>query len=133
MDAWKQWQQMAQGSSAAAQILAAQGEFRSSASRAYYAAYQSATALLLYAGQRVPEGREGWSHEATPDLLKSLPQKILSSEIQQGLTARVKTLYELRLSADYRTTAEFTLGEIQAAVRSAVFVIKIINSILPGE
>ena len=118
---------------AAAQILATQGEFRSSASRAYYAAYQSATALLLYAGQLVPEGREGWSHEATPDLLKSLPQKILSSEVQQGLTGRIKALYELRLSADYRTKTELTLSEIQAAIRGAVFVIKIVNSILPGE
>jgi hypothetical protein len=49
------------------------GHFRSSASRGYYAGYQAATSLLLYAKQVPPEGREAWSHEATPELIRKLP------------------------------------------------------------
>ena len=58
MDAWERWWNMAQGSLAVAQILETRGEVRSSASRAYYAAYQSVTAMLLYHGMTPPEDRE---------------------------------------------------------------------------
>ena len=78
MEAWENWWRMAQGSLTAAQVLEQQGEYRSGASRAYYAAYQAVTALLLYAKQTPPEGREAWSHEVTPDLVKNLPKAILT-------------------------------------------------------
>ena len=132
MDAWKQWLLMARGSLIAAQSLAIQGEVRSSVSRAYYAAYQAATALLLYARQLPPEGREAWSHEVTPNLLESLPLKTLRSQTQRDLTERLQALYELRLSADYRGDAQLS-GSVTAAVRSAAFALKIVNDILPGE
>lgn len=132
MDAWKQWVLMARGSLIAAQSLAIQGEVRSSVSRAYYAAYQAVTALLLYARLPPPEGREGWSHEATPDLLKNIPLKILNSQIQQSLTERLEVLYNLRLSADYHGSAELD-NDVTAAVRSATFIVKIVTDILPGK
>ena len=128
---------MAQGSLSAAQLLSKQAkqtqhEARSSASRAYYAAYQAVTALLLYARQIPPPEREAWSHDLTPELLRNLPLNVLGSEVQRALTARLKVLYELRLSADYAGAAEVEMLRVPAAVRSAAFILKIVESILPG-
>ena len=123
---------MAQGSLVAAQVLETQAENRSSASRSYFAAYQAATTLLLYAKQKTPKGREAWSHEATPDLLKNLPEKMLAVTMQQNLSARLKDLYDLRLVADYQGDKDIDDDELRAAVRSASFVLKIINGLLPG-
>ncbi len=132
MDAWKQWLGMARGSLIAAQSLAVQSEIRSSISRAYYAAYQAVTTLLLYARLPPPEGREGWSHEATPDLLKNIPLKILNTQRQQSLIERLEILYDLRLSADYHGNAELD-NDVTTAVRSATFIVRIVADILPGE
>ena len=133
MDAWKRWLAMAQEALVSAQILEAQSKNRSSASRAYYAAYQAATALLLYAGQVVPPGREAWSHEATPDLLSNLPLRMLDSRSQRGMTERLKALYEMRISADYQGEAVINARVLRAAIRQAAFIVKIVNSILLGE
>lgn len=65
MDAWEIWLRMAQGSLAAARLLAAQGEARSSASRAYYAAYQAVTAILLYHNMTPPVKRAAMMQRPT--------------------------------------------------------------------
>lgn len=133
MEAWQKWWQMAHGSLIAAQILETEDEARSSVSRAYYTAYQAATALLLYAKQKPPMEREAWSHETTPELLKNLPGKMLVAAMQQNLSARLKDLYNLRLIADYQGEKDIDTDELRAAVRSASFVLKIVDNILPGE
>ena len=118
---------MARASLIAAQSLAIQSEEHSRVSRAYDAAYQAVTALLRYARQQPPEGREARSHEATPHVLESLPLKILGSQTQRDLTERLQALYELSLSADHRGNAQLG-GSITAATRSAAFIL-----ILSGE
>ena len=131
MEAWERWWIMAQGSLAAAILLNTQGEMRSSASRAYYAAYQAATALLLYSRQVPPGDREAWSHEATPTLLQTLPDRIASRALQKDLGERLRTLYGLRLIADYQGEAEIDAKQAQFAVRSAAFVAKSAASLFP--
>ncbi len=133
MEAWERWWNMAQGSLKAAQELEVFGEHRSSVSRAYYAAYQAATALLLYAKQIPPAGREAWSHEATPEALNNLPPKIVPLTIQEDLENRLSQLYEMRLAADYRSKENITPLGLRAAVRSAAFFVKTISTIVPGE
>ena len=69
MDAWELWIAMAREASETAQLADAAGRLRSAASRYYYAAYQTVTALLLYQGLIPPSGVEAWSHFITPTLL----------------------------------------------------------------
>lgn len=133
MEAWERWWNMAQGSLKAAQELEVFGEQRSSVSRAYYAAYQSATALLLYAKQVPPAGREAWSHEVTPEALNNLPPKIVPLAIQEDLESRLSLLYEMRLVADYRSGEGITSLDLRTAVRSAAFFVKTVSTIVPGE
>ena len=133
MEAWERWWNMAQESLVAAQSLERLGLVRPCASRAYYAAYQAATALLLYARQVPPQDREAWSHEATPGLLRNLPNKMLNPPMQQGLEARLKRLYDLRLVADYQGQVNITFIELRAAVRDAAFVSRTISNIVAGE
>ncbi len=132
MEAWEKWWRMAQGSLTAAQFLETQKLPRSSASRAYYAAYQAATALLLYGGQMPPEGREAWSHEATPDLLGNLSGALLSPSVQKDLGKRLADLYQIRLGADYRGDENIEDSVLRAAVRSASFIVRTIRNIVPG-
>jgi uncharacterized protein (UPF0332 family) len=131
MEAWERWWRMAQGSFAAAQSLEKLSQTRSCASRAYYAAYQAATASLLYGNQIPPVEREAWSHEATPALLENVPSRILTPRLQQDLETRLADLYVLRLTADYRSEADIEAVESRSAVRSAAFILKTIGSIFP--
>lgn len=133
MEAWRKWREIARESLVAAQILETEDRPRSSVSRAYYASYQAVTALLLYAKQKPPMEREAWSHETTPELLKNLPGKMLVVTMQQNVSGRLKGLYNLRLIADYQGEKNVDTNEQRAAVRSASFVLKIVDSVLLGE
>ena len=131
MDAWENWLQMAQGSLAAAQLLAAQGETRSSASRAYYAAYQAVTAILLYHGMTPPEDREAWSHDATPDLIRRLVPTIIRQDTRRDIARRLRACYDLRLTADYIGAAEVTASELKIALKDASFIVGVAGDVLP--
>ncbi len=131
MDAWIRWLQMAQGSLAAAQALAVQGEARSAASRAYYAAYQAVTALLLYHGMTPPEDREAWSHEATPDLLWHLAPTTLKQDRRKDMAHRLADLYDLRLIADYVSIAEVEMPSLKTALKDASFIVGIVGDNSP--
>ena len=133
MDAWEQWWNMAQESFVAAQSLEQLGIVWSAASRAYYAAYQAATTLLLYARLVPPEDREAWSHEATPALLRNVSDKMLNRARQRDLEERLRSLYELRLIADYQGEEAVSRAGLRAAVRDAAFVLRIVRTIVTGE
>ena len=129
MDAWEKWWKMAQGSLAAAQLLAKDGEARSSASRAYYAVYQAATALLLYYGMTPPADREAWSHEATPDLIRRLSGTIISEDARKDIKLRLEACYELRIIADYVGQANVEEAKLKLSLKDAAFVIKLANDV----
>lgn len=131
MDAWKRWLLMARGSLAAAQVLAVQGEARSSASRAYYAAYQAVTAMLLYHGMTPPVDREAWSHEATPDLFWRLSPTTIKQDTRKDIALRLTVCYELRLIADYISIVEVREAALKAALKDASFMIGVAGDVLP--
>ena len=130
MEAWEKWLGMAQGSLEAAQVLAKQGEARSSASRAYYAAYQSVTAVLLYYGLTPPDGREAWSHEATPELIWKLVGTIISQNARKDIAQRLEASYRLRLIADYISVAEVGEAVLKTALKDASFIARLAEDVL---
>jgi len=108
-----------------------------SASRAYYAAYQAATAALLYQKLVLPglEEWEAWSHQAAPILLKTTPVSSRSSSWSRNkrniLAKRLPALYKLRLRADYKMNAEITEAALAQALKDAAFIVRSISIVLP--
>ncbi len=132
MEAWQAWLEMAHESEEAAQRAEADGHFRSSASRYYYAAYQAVTALLLYRGIIPPAGREAWSHEETPALLQDQLQTLIRSrERRNDLAARLKELYRQRLTADYQGARTVTAAQVVKAGRDTRFILRVADGKLP--
>lgn len=131
MEAWEQWWNMAQGSLAAAQLLAKQGEARSSASRAYYAAYQAVTAVLLYHKLTPPAGREAWSHDATPELIRELQGTIIRQDARKDVALRLEAAYRERLIADYMGAAEVRAATLKILLKDASFIAKLASDVLP--
>ncbi len=132
MDAWRLWQEMAWESEEAARMAENGGCLRSAASRYYYAAYQAATALLLYRGLTPPTGREAWSHEETPALLQDQLQTLIRSRDRRSdLANRLTELYWLRLSADYRGARPVVAAQIVKAGRDARFILRVADEKLP--
>lgn len=129
MEAWERWWAMAQGSLAAATLLRTQGEVRSSASRAYYAAYQAITAVLLYQGKTPPEGREAWSHEATPELFWKLSGTVLTQDARRDASSWLEASYALRVRADYVSVAEVTELALRSSIKDASFILKLANKV----
>lgn len=134
MDAWERWLAMAREASETAQMAEAAGHLRSAASRYYYAAYQAVTALLLYRGLMPPAGVEAWSHFLTPTLLSEETQMLIKSRNRRtDLAARLRDLYELRITADYRAEGGITQSRIAAARRDAGFILKAVNDLFPED
>lgn len=130
---WQKWRKMAIGSQKAAQQLENE-EYRSCASRIYYSAYQAMTAILLYSGCIPPVDREGWNHEITPDLIvdQCMPM-IKSRESRKDMASRLKTLYKMRIVADYIGNDTIDEVSVKKAMRDGNFLVKVAIDILPGD
>ncbi len=132
MDAWRLWQEMARESEEAARLAEAGGCLRPAASRYYYAAYQAATALLLYRGLTPPLGREAWNHEDTPALLQDqLRTLIRSRDKRNDLAARLVDLYRVRIIADYQGRRVVSLSRLAEAGRDARYILRVMEDVLP--
>lgn len=132
MEAWERWWLMAHGSLAASKLLIDGGQFRSSASRSYYAAYQASSAVLLYMGTTPPEDREAWSHEATPGLLRQRLGPVLTRSQCFDMARRLGLLYKLRVEADYISIDGAESKTAAAALKDASFMVKVVREILAG-
>ena len=127
---WQKWLSSAIESLDAALLLEQHGYIRSSASRGYYAAYQAATAILLYLRQVPPDGREAWSHDTTPDLLQQMPGIFWKQDKKNDASARLADLYKLRIIADYKFERNITDSNLNMALKSASYSVRIIAGVL---
>ena len=121
---------MAQGSLASARLLQGQEEVRSSASRAYYAAYQAVTAILLYHGMTPPVGREAWSHDATPELMRRLALTTIKQDTRRDVGRRLVISYDLRVIADYIGAAEVAASELKTMIKNASYIVGVAGDVL---
>lgn len=107
---------MAQDSEAAATAAKSISRFRSAVSRYYYSAYQSATALLIHTGQTPPTGREGWTHQDTPEMFRVCMRSVLKDSINRNkLAGDLKALYKLRIIADYVSREKISADDVTRA------------------
>ncbi len=131
MEAWEKWWRRAVASLEAAELLHRQGYLHSSVSRGYYAAYQAASAVLIYLKTTPPENREAWSHEETPELLRQRLRPRLERSQCNDLSNRLGTLYKLRIDADYKTTATLTDIAVTKSIKSVSYFVKTMKFVLP--
>ena len=103
--------QRAEQSLRAAQELASRGYYDFAASRAYYAAFYAATALLL------PEGLELSKHSG---VIASIHQRFVKTgklNTEHGKT--LNWLFELRGVGDYGVTEHVSRQEAEQAIQAA--------------
>jgi uncharacterized protein (UPF0332 family) len=133
MEPWQQWWNMAMESLEAASTLKANGLWRSSVSRYYYAAYQATSAVLLYRGIPPPADEEAWSHADTPNMLEAhFTPYVSSRDTRKRLKKQLGELYKWRILADYRggEKSESRMGNVR---KYASYIVKTAEDILPKE
>ncbi len=111
-----QWRAISRNSRKAAQHLLEAGCYRSSISRAYYAAYAAITSALIRQGITLAHDGNNPSHI-------SLPTLVLNNLTFLPLTARfdlnraLRRLYGMRVEADYNAAAIVTGAVVVETLR----------------
>ena len=110
------WLDLARDARKAAGVLLTEGQFRSCASRAYYASYAKVThELVAVAGLEMPPGREGPGHARLRTVIEtSMPN--MRPEKRAKLSELVGRLYSLRIDADYKPSTDFGVAEARRAI-----------------
>lgn len=114
--------QRAEQSLRAAQELASRGYYDFAASRAYYAVFYAATALLL------PEGLELSKHSG---VIASIHQRFVKTgklNTEHGKT--LNWLFELRGVGDYGVTEHVSRQETEQAIQAATGFVDAIKALL---
>lgn len=128
------WLDMARDSYAAGEETEALVRLRSAASRFYYAAYQAATALLLYRGLTPPDNREAWSHDLTPQLaLQELETIRVPRVVRFDMRRRLLDLYQMRVVADYQAQITVTASDVGEGRRDAGYILRVAENTLPRK
>ncbi|RPI63315.1 MAG: HEPN domain-containing protein [Planctomycetaceae bacterium] len=109
------WNTMASNSYKAANLLMQEQCDRSCISRAYYAAYSRATkALAMSGGATFSAGREGPTHSGLPGMVETHLASL--GEHRWRVSDYLRTLYMLRLIADYRPSDEIENTDARKAL-----------------
>jgi len=137
MPSWEQWRELAQDSLQAARALLDQGHTRVAASRAYFAAYQMVTGVLLKLEVTLPTNppRTNWSHQQTQTLYwRAIAQRRTSKHSQLlGLRLAFAELLQTRRTADYRPDLEIEQAETERLVVKAGSLIDILNELIDSQ
>ena len=109
------WKKLPADAYDAALLLLQNGRCRSMISRAYYAVFSRATALLVVHGMKPPDGREGPHHAKLATLIVDHLEYLGDHRFK--IAAWVTTLYhDLRLRADYCPSAPVDMGDARDAL-----------------
>jgi uncharacterized protein (UPF0332 family) len=119
------WQEIARENLVAAKSLSQDARWRSSVSRAYYAAY-AAVAGALEGLAQFPEGRHGPSHDRLPQLVMTYLTVFKVYE-RRKLSVAARRLYRQRIAADYEPPMRVELEEARIALRDASFIVRSIE------
>jgi uncharacterized protein (UPF0332 family) len=107
---------------AAARQLVAGGYYDFAASRAYYAAFYAATAVLL---------DEGWESNKHSGVIASIHQRFVrTGRLDKELGKALNWLFELRSVGDYGVTAHVSRPEAEQAVQAAESFLEAIKPLL---
>lgn len=111
------WRQLSEDALRSAEVLFREGHYRSSISRAYYAAYCAATNEIV---QKLTTFSHGWrnpSHEKVPVYVQS--NLTISQAKKDTISTLIKGLRLFREDADYRPQEVITEQMARDCVRDA--------------
>ena len=86
----------------AARRCSANGNWGSSVSRSYYAAYSFSASVLAKEGVSFRDDRVGPEHEPLPDLIRDKLKKRFAHQTLKEISVSLTALYKRRVVADYR-------------------------------
>jgi uncharacterized protein (UPF0332 family) len=116
------WQEMSRDSLRAARSLYSEELFRSSVSRAYYAAYCAVAGELAVRGVSYSHGWHNPGHDQLPDLV--LNNTTLPRNTRFEINKALRRLRRAREDADYRPAATVDRRDALRVVRDASFVVQ---------
>jgi uncharacterized protein (UPF0332 family) len=109
----------------AAKELAAGGYYDFAASRAYYAAFYAATAILL---------REGLEFGKHSGVIASIHQRFVKTgKLDKKYGKDLNWLFELRGIGDYGATVHVSQQDAERAIQSAEDFLRAIQALIQGE
>jgi len=134
---WGEWQEKAESSLEAACILLDNGKPVEAVNRAYYAAYQTVTGVLIKIGQTPRADWGNWSHDETQILFATriCHRRQLSRKERWTLTQQVpafKRLLRMRYQADYGQSSLIDAAVAAPLVREAGHLISLSRRFIRG-
>ena len=120
------WRAISLDSRKAAQRLLEVGCYRSSISRAYYAAYSAITSALIRQGITLGYGGNNPGHAGLPGyVLNNLAKLSLASRF--GINKALRRLYSARIWADYQATPEVDEQTVLGLLRDLSRVLTVLS------
>jgi uncharacterized protein (UPF0332 family) len=135
MLAWEQWREKSQSSLEAARILLQNNKPVEAAGRAYYAAYQMVTAVLLRLKLN-PRGDYGnWSHQETvkmyhTHICRKIDLGFKEKHALKRLLLKFQTLLETRYLADYGDTSTIVVSVAESHWRDASRITSLLSTLI---
>jgi uncharacterized protein (UPF0332 family) len=132
---WEQWQEKSKSSLDASQILLANQKPIEAASRAYYAAYQMVTGVLIKLKLDPRSEFGNWSHQETQEMYRThicqkanlgYKEKTALLKLRLGFQYLLKTRYK----ADYDLDKDIDMPVSQAHWRDANRLIKLLENLI---
>jgi len=135
MLSWTHWRDKSQSSLAAAQVLLDHDKPVEAASRAYYAAYQMVTAVLLKLRLEPRSEYGNWSHHETVAMYHThiCRRAVLGFKEKQALMSlflKFHALLETRYLADYGDSSKTVVPVAQSCWRDANRIISLLHSLI---
>jgi uncharacterized protein (UPF0332 family) len=116
------WKEISRENLVAAKSLVLDARWRSSVSRAYYAAY-AAVAGELDGLAAYPRGRFGPSHDLLPQIVVTYLTNLRLHD-RRTIAAAARRLYRYRIAADYEPPRTVGQTEATESIRDASFVMR---------
>ncbi len=89
--------------------------YRSTVARAYYATYCRVTHELIAIGEKMPQQREGPTHHKLRGMVE-FNLRHLPLALRLALSRMIGRLYTLRVSADYKPSAQIDARDAREAI-----------------
>ena len=128
---WQQWLNKSHASMIAAQNSLKARDLAAAVSRAYFAAFQAVTGVLIKRGDRPNSATGNWGHKGTHNQFPMLVRQIRSKRrrLRQARN-NFRTLYIGRPRADYGDDSIFTIHTTQQLVREAGQVVALMQRLI---
>ena len=128
---WQQWLNKAQASITAGQNSLEAGDLAAAVSRAYFAAFQAVTGVLIKRGYQPNSETGNWGHKVTQNQFTVLIQQIRSKRRRlRREREHFKDLYFYRAFADYGDDSIITTQLTRQLIRESGQVVALMQRLI---